>query len=145
MANSTRYRIHQVFKTVLTPVAASNSAALLTNPVLPMGLKEHGNRVLFTLDRGDDLMEQPGQKEKRRAKLVVGAFVRSDDADNDADQLHFAARTAIKRIKLALTAQSIDTIVREVQTESELKEHAVEGALLLSSFEIEYKETYPEP
>ncbi|XVJ69889.1 MAG: hypothetical protein HEQ39_09705 [Rhizobacter sp.] len=145
MANSTRYRIHQVFKTVLTPVAASNSAALLTNPVLPVGLKEHGNKVLFTLDRGDDLIAQPAQKEERQAKVVVGAFVRSDDADNDADQLHFAARTVIKRIKLALTAQGIDTVVREVQTEPELKEHAVDGALLLSSFEVKYKEIYPEP
>jgi hypothetical protein len=145
MANSTRYRIHQVFKTVLTPVATNNSAALLTNPVLPVGLKDSGNKVLFTLDRGDDLLEQPGQKEKRKAKLVMGAFVRSDDADSDADQLHFAARTAIKRIKVALTAQGIDTLVREVQTEQELKELAVEGALLLSSFEIEYKEIYPEP
>jgi hypothetical protein len=145
MANSTRYRIHQVFKTVLTPVAASNSAALLTNPVLPVGLKEHGNKVLFTLDRGDDLLEQPGQREKRRAKFLVGAFVRSDDADNDADQLHFAARTAIKRIKAAMALEGIDTLVREVQAEQEVKEHAVEGALLLSSFEIEYKETYPEP
>jgi hypothetical protein len=140
---STRYAIHQGLLGLLAPVAAERSAVLLYNPPLPAGLQDRGERVLFLLDRGDVLIDQPGQREKRRARVVMGAHVCTDQPDLQADQLHFAARKALKRARTALGQAGVALqLVREVQSEPELKDAQVEGALLLSAYEIEYLETY---
>lgn len=145
MPNSTRYAIHQALYAVVQAVAATESAVALNNPALPAGLQGKGDRVLFTLDRGDQLIDQPGQREKRRVRLVMGAFARTRTPDLDVDALHFAARSALRDIRATFRSLDINApIVREVQVEPELKETQTDGALLLSAYEIEYLETYPE-
>lgn len=97
--HSARYRIAQYLRTVLEAVATAQSAVLVINPALPVGVKDKGPRVLFLLDRGEELIDQPGQQEKRRGKFVVGALARGDD---DADTLHFAARLAFRGLAFGL-------------------------------------------
>lgn len=144
MPNSTRYAIHQVFMGLVAGVASTESADAVNNPALPMGLHGKGPRVLFVLGRGDELIDQPGAREKRRARLVLGALARTTSADLDVDALHFAARIALRGLRAALNTAGINgPIVREAQVEPELKETMSDGALLLSAYEIEYIETYP--
>ena len=146
--NSTRYAIVQaVFETVQTVAADQNSDALI-RPRLPIDTKGRKTRILFVLDRGDKLLEQPGQNEKRRARVVVGALVLPSVADADADEavdaLHFAVRAAIKRMRRQLAAvNERPALFREVELEPELKETVADGALLLSAYEIDYHEIYP--
>ena len=143
MPNSTRYLIHQQVFATVTTVATANTAEAISNPALPVGLQSK-TLVLFTLDRGDQLIDQPGQREKRKVRIVVGAFARTRTADLDVDALHFAARIAMRNIRALFLAAEINApIVREVQVEPELKETQTDGALLLSAYEIEYMETYP--
>lgn len=145
MSNSTRFRIHQaVFETV-EAVAVANSAVAFNNPPLPAGVQGKGPLVLFTTDRGDQLIDQPGQREKRRVRIVIGAYARTRTADTDVDALHFAARTAMRGVRERFSELDIDArIVREVLVEPEMREVQADGALLLSAYEIEYLETYPE-
>lgn len=147
--HSARYRINQYLQTVLATVAAAKSAAMVMNPALPVGLKDKGPVGLFLSDRGEELIEQSGQvPEKRRAKVVVGAFARTDE---EADALHFAARIVMRgpEFRAALSAAAKDAkgngqapIFREIEVDAALKEVAYEGSLLLSAFQIEYLETY---
>ena len=144
MPNSTRYAIHQALYGLVQGVAAKEAADSLYNPALPAGLQGRGVRVLFLLDRGDQLVDQPGQREKRRTKVVLGALARTTDPDRDADALLFAARIALRGARAVFSAAGIDApILRETQVEPELKETQSDGALLLSAFEVEYRETYP--
>lgn len=144
MVNSTRYSIHQAVMASVETVALAQAADALNNPALPVGLQGKAPRVLFVLARGDELIDQPGAREKRRCKLVLGAFARTSTADLDADALHFAARSALRSLRQALhTLGIVAPIVREVQVEPELKETQTDGALLLSAYEIEYLEAYP--
>lgn len=145
MPNSTRYAIHQVVMALVEAVAADESADALNNPALPVGLQGRAAKVLFVLGRGDDLIDQPGAREKRRARLVLGAYARTATADLDADALHFAARSAVRGgLRAAMNGVGIMApIVRETQVEPDLKETQTDGALLLSAYEIEYLETYP--
>jgi hypothetical protein len=143
MAQSTRYVIHQQMFVLAQAVAAANTAEALNNPSLPAGLQGK-TRVIFMLDRGDQLLEQPSQSEKRRVRLVMGAFVRSTTADQAVDELHFAARIAMRAAWAALKAAQVEALLfKEVQVEPELKETQTDGALLLSAFEIDYREKYP--
>lgn len=144
MPNSTRYAIHQVVMSVVQAAASSSSAEALNNPALPVGLQGKAPRLLFVLARGDELVDQPGAREKRRCKLVIGAYARTATSDLDADALHFAARVAMRSVRAELNAAGLTApIVREVQAEPDLKETQTEGAMLLSAYEIEYLETYP--
>lgn len=144
MPNSARYAIHQTAMALVAAVAGANAAEAVNNPALPIGLQGRAAKVLFLLGRGDDLIDQPGAREKRCARLVLGAYARTAAADLDVDALHFAARIALRGLRVALSGAGINApIVREVQAEPELKATQADGALLLSAYEVEYIETYP--
>ncbi len=144
---SVRYEIGQAFLEVVAQVAVAQSAVALFNPRLPVDVKGRGERILFVLDRGDRLTSQAGQRiEKRVARIVTGALVLTEDAGAlEADTLHFAARTAIKWLRLTVDGEKAPLIVREVEIEPELKENVTDGALLLSAYEVDYFQPYPEP
>jgi hypothetical protein len=145
--NSGRYAILQALKGVLQDYIdglTDGAVTLLINPALPIGLAGKEPRVLFVLHRGDQLIDQPAQKEKRKARIVVGALARTASADQDADTLHFGAVLAIRNARTSLMQACPIGPIREVQVEAEIKETKVEGELLMSAFEIEYFQTYPQ-
>lgn len=147
MTNSTRYNIAQAVYALAQTVAGANQAEALFNPKFPIDTKDRAARLLFVMDRGDRLVANEGQREKRRARVVLGALIVTEgDTPNDGatDALHFAARAAIKADSFrALLASMNAPVLRETDVEPELKEVALEGGLLLSAFEIEFLETYP--
>lgn len=142
---STRYAIAQTLFASVQAVAVAEGAGALFSPRLPIDPKGKPNKLLFVVDRGDKLIEQTGQREKRRVRIVLGALVLAGTAvDAEVDALHFAARAALKAQALRATLIEMRApMLREVEVEPELKEAAIEGALLMSAFEIEYLETYP--
>lgn len=145
--SSLRYEIGQTFLEVVEQVAVAQSAVALFNPRLPVDVKGRGDRILFVIDRGDRLIEKAGQRiEKRVARIVVGALVLTvDTGPLEADTLHFAARTAIKWLRMNVDGENKPLLVSEVEVEPELKENVTEGSLLLSAYEIQYFQPYPEP
>jgi len=148
--NSTRYAIGQAVLQAVQALAVEQECDVLFNPRLPIDLKGRKTRILFVIERGDRLTEQPGQRERRRARLVVGAMstpaADADlDVDADVDALHFAARAALKAMRKKLEFERNPSALqpREVEVEPELKESIGDAALLLSAYEIEYYEIYP--
>jgi hypothetical protein len=142
MTQSTRYAIAQLLHATVAGVATAEGAEAINNPKLPIDTRNRAPKLLFTLDRGDKLLEQPGQREKRRCRVVLGALAVTSAADADVDALHFAARDALRTIRPALMALN-GHLMREVEIEPELKDLATDGAQLLSAYEIDYLETYP--
>ena len=141
------YLIAQAFQAVLQSTATAQGVVTLVNPALPLDMGG-ANQALFLLMRGDKLAEQPGQRtEKRTARLVVGAAAITPGAMADADTLHFALRTALKGTALRNQLQAIERVgaVKEVELEPDLRDMAAQGSVLMSAFEIEYFQTYPNP
>ncbi|TJZ73186.1 hypothetical protein [Chitiniphilus eburneus] len=142
--NSTRYRLVCAVHALVQQVAADAGQATdcLLNPALPLGPTQD-TPALFVLDRGDVLIEQPGQQEKRRCKILLGAIAFGPDAYADADTLHFAARGAIRRARTALVQLGRVGVLRETEVEPDFKSVQVDGETILSALEFEYTETYP--
>lgn len=140
------YAIVQAVGAQLNALAAQQEASYLDNPALPLDMGGKGERALFFIHRGDKLTEQPGQRrEKRKLRVVVGALALTKTALADADALHFAARDTLKAEAFRVDLRDLGAIgpVREVELEPELKDMATEGSVLLSAYEIEYFQTYP--
>lgn len=147
MPNSQWYAITQVAVARLAPVAAQYACLWLEHPALPLDLQPIQNRrALFLVHDGDTAVAQPGQlSERRRASLLVGAVALTRTPLKDSDELHFAARLALRTgaWRSALLAAGVQAgPVREVAVRPEMKSVAQEGSVLLSAFEIEYYQDY---
>ncbi len=131
-------------ESTLLPVCDSLGATWLRNPALPVQAK---GLVLFVLDRGDQALTVAGERtnlnraERRVAHLVLGAAATKGGSDAQVDELHFAARSALRDWSKFrdIGLQSVS----EAQVEPELKETDVDGVLLLSAFDVTYLEKYP--
>jgi hypothetical protein len=143
---STWFLIAQAFTGQVQGLAATLAAGFLDNPPLPLDAGAQPEKLLFVLQRGDKLTDQPGQRrEQRRMRMVLGALARTKDGAAAADALHFAARDLLKgaAARVALNAAGVVGPVREVELEPELKDVATQGALLMSAYEIDYYQQYP--
>lgn len=141
------YLIALAVRTRVEVVAADFGCTYLDNPAIPLDLKSpQQQRAVFVLQRGDRVLDQPGQqREKRRMRVVVGAVDLTATSLSDADELHFAVRLALRAdaFRVLLRATGDVAAVREVEIEPELKEIVTEGSALLSAFEIDYFQNYP--
>lgn len=146
--NSTWFKLAGALGAQVQAVAAEQSASYLGNPALPLDTAGRGERLLFVLQRGDRVLDQPGQRrEKRRFRVVVGALALTRTPLADADALLFAARSAMRseacRAALKAAGDAAGPL-REVEAEPELKDLAAEGSVLLTAIEVDYFETYPD-
>lgn len=147
MPNSKWYAITQVAVARLAPVVTQYACLWLEHPALPLDLQPIQNkRALFLVHDGDNVVAQPGQtSERRRASLMVGAVALTRTPLKDSDELHFAARQALRtdQWRAALLAAGVQVgPVREVAVRPELKSVAQEGSVLMSAFEIDYYQSY---
>lgn len=141
------YLVGAAFGAQLQAVATAQAVDFLENPALPVDPNQFKQRALFYVHRGDKSIDQPGQRnEKRTMRLVVGAIAAGpQDTLAEADALHFAARTALRGEPLRAALAAIERIGRivEVEVEPALRETQVAGTVLLSAFEVEYFQKYP--
>lgn len=141
------YQITAAVVATVQGVCTAQGVGFLDNPALPIDASAAGGRALLVIHRGDKLLDQPGQQPERRSlRLVLGAVsVTAAAPMADADALHFAARDALKSraFRLALRAVGDITDVREIEVEPELRDMAVQGAVLLSAYQIDYFQSYP--
>lgn len=143
MPQSNAFNIVQAIGSTLQTTATAEGAAFAMNPALPLDSSLASGRTLFVLHRGDKLNDQPGQrKEKRTLRVVVGAWA---DTSALADALLFAGRCAVRTDGARTAMRGVDggVLLREVEVEAELKEVSTTGTVLLSAYEIEYFQTYP--
>ncbi len=152
MPQSTAYLIGEAVGLELAALAKQQGVLHLDNPALPLDLRnvdEKRDRAIFHLQTADRLRGQPGQRDTRFVRILVGAAALTGNARRDADALHFLARVLMRqdawrnRVREQLEQGVAPGPAREVEIEGQLTAITTEGAGFISAFEIDYQQTYP--
>lgn len=143
--NSLRWAAMQTLLGALRadPVIAVNSVRLVHNPRSPASLSQ-GVYTVFLKDQTDTLAEKAGQAEKRSHQFLLGVVARSEDADGDADALHEAAADTLRAALKTLMQQGRVVNLSEVNTQFEAASLEIDGALCLSTWELQYRKPGPQ-
>lgn len=141
--NSLRYQISAALVQALHAADALADAVVLDNPRDPQALAK-GARVVFLEDQRDGFIDQASQQGKRRFVFTVGVINRSgaDRAGADAD--HVAAEAAIRAAHGELMRDLRCGPLRETEVAFRAEGIDVGGALVLSTFEVEYLKPRPQ-
>lgn len=138
IANSVRWSIFQGMATALEQAPELQGVPVRRNPTSAIAVKS-GEMLVVVRWNADTLVEAPGGKERRQFRLLVGSIANSAQADRDADALHQVVGEVARRAIVALNAggHKVKPVEREVTPDVE--NILIEGALVLSVWEIEYE------
>lgn len=143
--NSLRWAAMQALLDVLRqePVLVANAARVVHNPRSPASLGQ-GAYTVFVKDQTDTLADKAGQMERRSHQFLLGVVARSDAAESDADALHEAAACALRAALKPLLQQGRVVNLSEVNTQFEAASLEIDGALCLSTWELQYRKPGPQ-
>lgn len=143
--NSLRWAAMQTLLGALrvAPALVVNAARVVHNPRSPAGLGQ-GAYTVFLKDQTDTLADKSGQTEKRSHQFLLGVVARSDDAECDADALHEAAADALRATLKPLMQHGRVVNLSEVNTQFEAASLETDGALCLSTWELQYRKPGPQ-
>lgn len=100
------------------------------------------DQVLIVKWGSDSLSDKPGQREKRKFRLILASVSRkAEGAEQDADAMHQAAGEIVREILPTLAAlPGVDAVgsIAEGDTTPDVDGLEVDGAAVLSSWEINY-------
>jgi hypothetical protein len=146
---STWFNLIAIVAARMSAVAAAQNALWEDNPPWPLqlqGLDANKPDLLFVMHRGDRWISSAGLRDKRALRFVVGATNVRDkgEALTQADRLHFAARAALREASFLPVFQQAGALsLDEVEVEPDLKSAMAGGVVLMSAFEAQYQQTYP--
>jgi hypothetical protein len=138
---SARWAIFNAIAVALAGDARLQGLRVVRNPrnATQMGA---GEQLVAIKWGSDSLTEKPGQREKRKFRLIVASISRkAEGADKDADAIHEAAYAIVREILPAIAQlPEVDAIggIAESDTTSDIDGLEVDGAVVLSSWEINY-------
>lgn len=151
MSQSVPYQVSAAVVAALKAELEADGVAVVDNPTTPAGL-DKGSRVVFVEDRDDGLLSKPGQAEGRTFGFIVGVINRTVSgragADADMDMVKpivtTAARDRCKALQIAKTITGFQ-YPRETLRTYRHERIDVDGALILTRFEIDYRLPAPRP
>ena len=139
--NSARWRIFNAVATALETAPELQAVPVKRNPTVALTLKK-GEYTIVARWNADSLQARVGNDDKRQFRLLVGSIASTDASDRDADAMHQVVAQVLRGLMPTLNAL---TGVKELQiTEQEvtpdLDNLLIEGALVLSVFEVNYRQ-----
>jgi hypothetical protein len=137
---SARWAIFDAICTALESDALLQDLPVVRNPRTATQLGA-GEQLIVAKWGSDSLMEKPGQRERRKFRLIVGSVSRkATGADKDADAIHQAVGEVVRKA-LTTLAQLPDRVARiaEGDTTPDIDGIEVAGAMVLSTWEIDYQ------
>lgn len=140
--NSPRWAILQAIISALQADPALAGITIIRNPRHASSLAK-GERVIVVKRQPGSLIEKPGQQEKRRFAILTGAISRKVDADQDADALALAVGNCLRKALGLLIKQNKVLNLSESIDESEVEGLDIDGAIELSTWEIQYIQSRP--
>lgn len=140
--SSQRLLISNTLVAALRSAADMVGAQILDNPTEAQGLAK-GDRVVWIEDQVDDPIEQAGQQGKRRFTFALGVINRTSDDRAGADADHQAALSAITKAHTALMRDHRCGPLREGQTVFRVEGLDIGGALILTTYTVEYLRPRP--
>ena len=137
--NSKRWAIYNTVATALETDPALQGVPVERNPTAALRV-DPGECRLIVRWNGDTLSATKGQREQRRFRLVVGAVANTGPtSDRDADALHEAAAALVRRLWPTLSGIAANLRPTEQDVTPDLKNVLIEGALVLSGWDVEYE------
>lgn len=138
---SLRWRIFDAVCTALETAPELQAVPLKRNPTQALPLKK-GDYLLVARWNADSLQTRVGNDERRQFRLLVGSIASTEQADRDADALHQVATGVLRRLMPTLNALSgaKELQISEQETTPDLENLLVEGALVLSVYEVTYRQ-----
>lgn len=143
------FELISLIRARLSALATAQNAVWMDNPPWPLplqGLTSEKPDVLFLMSRGDRWVSAAGLRDKRVLRFVVGASSTREKAEvlPNVDRLHFAARAALREAAFLPGFQQAGALsLDEVEIEPDLQAAMAAGLILLSAFEAQYHQTYP--
>lgn len=140
--NSARWRIFDAFANALETATELQGVTVKRNPTSPPNLKKGDYQVAVRWS-GDALRERKGLDDLRRFSLIVASLAQTDQSDRDADAMHLVVSSVLAQTMPTLNALTgvKEVSVREADVTSFVEDfQPVEGALVLSSFEVTYRQ-----
>lgn len=138
LSNSQRWAAMQTLFTALHTASSLAGVRVVHNPRTPSTLGQ-GTHTVFLKDQNDTLLDKSGQASKRTHQFVLGALARTEAADCEADALHEAAAGILRSAIKALLQDHRVINLSEVSTQFEAASLEIDGALVLSTWELQYR------
>lgn len=142
LPNSLRWAALQTLLAALRAAPTLAGVRVVHNPRGPTSLQQ-GAHTVFLKDQTDTLADKSGQMEKRSHQFLLGAVARTDAADREADALHEAAADVLRSaLKTVLQGRVVN--LSETATQFEAASLEIDGALVLSTWELQYRKPGPQ-
>lgn len=138
LPNSQRWAAMQVLLAALQAAPGLAGVRVVHNPRGPTSLGQ-GAHTVFIKDQTDTLVDKAGQVQKRSHQFLLGAVARTDQADREADALHDAAAGVLRATLNSLLEGQRVTNLGEVSTQFEAASLEIDGALVLSTWDMQYR------
>jgi hypothetical protein len=138
---SARWRIFDAVATALETAPELQGVPNRRNPTSAIPLKK-GEYTLVTRWNADSLLNRVGIDEQRQFRLLVGSIACTEQSDRDADAMHQVAGDVLRRLIPTLNALTgvKELNIREQEVTPDLDNLLVEGALVLSVYEVTYRQ-----
>ena len=137
-AQSLRFQIGAAIVQALSSAPALADAVVIDHPKTPSDLSK-GTRVIFVEDQADSLVDQPNQQAKRSFVFTVGVINRTAQDRAGADADHLAAEAAIRAAYPILASTLGCGPLRELDVRFRVEGLDVGGALILTTYAVEYR------
>lgn len=136
-ANSLRWQLFDAVATALEAAPALQGVEVVRNPQQPPRL-DPGAYLIVVRWNSDALESKPGQREKRRLRMAVASLANTPAAARDADALHQAVVAVVRATMPTLNSVATEVVPSESDTSPDLEGILIEGALVVSSWDIAY-------
>lgn len=110
---------------------------VVRNPRRPQDLAE-GTRVIIVAESSDKQVSKAGNRETRVRSFSVGALSRVEGADADADALAELVSSVTHAALVLMQATAEITRMAEVSVQFHVDDLEVDGAIVVSGWEIQY-------
>ena len=118
-------------------VPALSGLKVVRNPRRPSDLAD-GEQVIIVAERVDQQTDKSGNREKRVRSFSVGALSRKDDADADADALAEVVSNVTHAALVSMQTTSQISQMKEGTVQFHVDDLEVDGAIVMSGWEIHY-------
>lgn len=138
---SARWRIFDAVSTALETAPELQGVPNKRNPTSAIALKK-GEYTLVTRWNADSLLNRVGTDDQRQFRLLVGSIACTEQSDRDADAMHQVVGDVLRRLMPTLNALAgvKELNIREQEVTPDLDNLLVEGALVLSVYEVSYRQ-----
>ena len=139
--HSSSWKIFDAVSTALETAPELQAVPLKRNPTAALPLKK-GDYLLVSRWNADSLIKRIGIDEQRQFRLLVGSIASTEQSDRDADAMHQVVGKVLRRLIPALNAltgvKELQIVEQEISPD--LDNLLIEGALVLSTYEVTYRQ-----